>query len=417
MPLERSGLGLSPDHVPPSSSQSQGRTTTSVDPPAILPQWRLALGGLAVWLAGALWLGADNWRFGALFLIGGGLGLGLYHAAFGFTAAYRRAMVERDIAGVTAQLLMLGLAMVLFTPLLASEEIFGRSYGGNVAPVALRVVVGSFLFGFGMQLGNGCGSGTLFTLGGGSSRMAVTLLFFCAGSFLGSLDIDRWEGDPSLGAISLLRELGWPAALLIQGGLLFLVWQALRRWAGDVPQKPIWGEGLSWQHLLHGPWPLLFSAGLLAVLNALTLVVAGHPWSVTSAFALWGAKAAVIVGWDPASATYWAGPWRQAALERSVFQDTISITNFGIMLGALIAAGLAGRFAPTLTIPPRSLLAAIIGGLLMGYGARLAFGCNIGAFFSGFASFSLHAWVWILGALAGSWLAIRFRPWFGLANP
>ena len=37
------------------------------------------------------------------------------------------------------------------------------------------------MFGIGMQLGGGCGSGTLFTVGGGSSRMAVTLAAFIAG--------------------------------------------------------------------------------------------------------------------------------------------------------------------------------------------------------------------------------------------
>jgi hypothetical protein len=67
-------------------------------------------------------------------------------------------------------------------------------------------------------------------------------------------------------------------------------------------------------------------------------------------------------------------------------------------------------------VPARSLLAAVLGGLLMGYGARLAFGCNIGAFFSGVASFSLHGWLWIACALPGTWLGVRLRPLFGLAN-
>jgi uncharacterized membrane protein YedE/YeeE len=90
--------------------------------------------------------------------------------------------------------------------------------------------------------------------------------------------------------------------------------------------------------------------------------------------------------------------------------------DVGIVLGALTAAGLAGRFAPTFRVPLRSALAAVLGGLLMGYGARLAFGCNIGAFFSGVASFSLHGWLWIVCALLGTWLGIRVRPLFGLNN-
>ncbi|HEY9147420.1 MAG TPA: YeeE/YedE thiosulfate transporter family protein, partial [Gammaproteobacteria bacterium] len=71
---------------------------------------------------------------------------------------------------------------------------------------------------------------------------------------------------------------------------------------------------------------------------------------------------------------------------------------------------------PSFRIPLRSLAAALLGGLLMGYGARISYGCNIGAFFSGVASLSLHGWLWIACALAGSTLGVRARPWFGLAN-
>ena len=88
--------------------------------------------------------------------------------------------------------------------------------------------------------------------------------------------------------------------------------------------------------------------------------------------------------------------------------------NIGIMFGAFIAASLAGKFAPKTRIPLPSLLAAVIGGLLLGYGARLAYGCNIGAFFSGIASTSLHGWVWIVFGLAGNYLGVRLRPLFRL---
>ena len=88
----------------------------------------------------------------------------------------------------------------------------------------------------------------------------------------------------------------------------------------------------------------------------------------------------------------------------------------GFVLGALLAAGLAGRFAPAWRIPARSLAAAVIGGLLLGYGARLAYGCNIGAFFSGVASGSLHGWLWFAAGLAGNFFGTRLRPTFALAG-
>ncbi len=379
-------------------------------------QRTVAAAGVLALLLGSLALGIAQWRLGVLFAVGGLLGITLYHAAFGFTSAYRRAILARDVSGVTAQLVMLGLAMVLFAPVLAEGEALGRGVSGAVAPVGVQVAVGSFLFGLGMQLGGGCGSGTLYTAGGGSTRMVVTLAAFVAGAFWGSLDLAFWGRLPSLGSISLARSLGWGWALALQLAFLAAIWVALRAYAGSAEQRPLWAGGLGWRRLLAGPWPLLLGAVLLAVLNWATLLVAGHPWSITWAFSLWGAKIAQALGWDPAVSSFWTGRFQAAALERGIFRDVTSIMNIGIMLGALSAAGLAGRFAPLWRVPLRSLLAAVIGGLLMGYGARLAFGCNIGAFFSGVASASLHGWLWIAFALGGTWVGVRLRPLFGLAD-
>ena len=121
-------------------------------------------------------------------------------------------------------------------------------------------------------------------------------------------------------------------------------------------------------------------------------------------------------GIDVASWGYWQSAERVKALHDSVFADITSVMDFGIILGALLASGLAGKFHPGWKVEPRSLIAAVLGGLLLGYGARLAYGCNIGAYFSGIASSSLHGWVWLLMALAGTSAGLRLRPWFGFAS-
>jgi uncharacterized protein len=90
--------------------------------------------------------------------------------------------------------------------------------------------------------------------------------------------------------------------------------------------------------------------------------------------------------------------------------------DVGIMLGALFAAGVAGRFAPAWRVPARSLAGAIVGGLLLGYGARIAYGCNIGAYFSGIASGSVHGWVWFPSAFIGNAVGTTLRPMFGLSR-
>ena len=56
----------------------------------------------------------------------------------------------------------------------------------------------------------------------------------------------------------------------------------------------------------------------------------------------------------------------------------------------------------------------MVGGLLLGYGAPLAYGCNIGAYFSGIVSGSLHGRLWLVVAFAGNVLDTRLRPAFGL---
>src|SRR3546814_6595299 len=75
-------------------------------------------------------------------------------------------------------MLMLGLATLLFFPLLDGGTAFGQGLVGAVAPVGLSVAVGAGLFGIGMQLAGGCASGTLYTVGGGSTKMVFTLVFF-----------------------------------------------------------------------------------------------------------------------------------------------------------------------------------------------------------------------------------------------
>lgn len=365
--------------------------------------------------SGLLLVGTQSLRQAALLLIGALLGVTLYHAAFGFTAAYRRMLLYRDLSGIQAQLVMLALATALFAPVLSSGSVFGRGVVGAVAPLGWQVVIGAFLFGIGMQLGGGCGSGTLYAIGGGSMRLLLTLAAFITGSFWASLHMGWWQRLPSWPAFTLGEELGWSWGTMLQLIVIFVLWRIIRRWRGTQAQSTLHSPKGSWS-AWRGPWPLVVGALALAALNFLTLIVAGHPWSITWGFTLWGAKVAALVGWNPASSAFWSGGFQQSALQASVLADTVSVMDIGIVLGALCAAALAGRFAPALGGSGRIFVAAVIGGLAMGYGARIAFGCNIGAFFSGVASTSLHGWLWIAAALPGMWVGVRLRPYFNLSN-
>jgi len=377
----------------------------------------VGLAGLVL-LAGVLLLSVViDARQAALYALGAALGIVLYHAAFGFTSAWRVFIADGRGAGLRAQMVMLTVAVLLFFPALSAGTLFGQPVSGNVSPLGVSVAVGAFLFGIGMQLGGGCASGTLYTVGGGSTRMVLTLVFFIVGSAIGAAHLHWWTALPSLPPVSLVTSLGlWPALLLnlvLFAAIAGLTVLRERRMHGALaaPGMPA-TRGL--QRLLRGPWPLVWGGVALAVLNFATLALAGRPWGITSAFALWGSKAAALAGFDPAGWPYWSKPANAAALNGSILADVTSVMDIGIVVGALLAAGLAGRFAPVWRIPGRQIAAAVVGGLLLGYGARLAYGCNIGAYFSGIASGSLHGWLWLAAAFFGNVAGTYLRPAFGL---
>jgi uncharacterized protein len=373
----------------------------------------------AVLGSGAIALGeAYSWRQGALFLVGGGLGVALYHALFGFTSAWRVFIADGRGAGLRAQMLMLAVGAVLFFPALGHGTLFGQPVHGEYGAVGVSVIVGAFLFGLGMQLGGGCASGTLYTAGGGNSRMLVTLAFFIIGSALGAWSLPWWSATPNIGKVSLIAAWGWPTALAVSlAAFATIAWATIviERRTHRTLRNGVSTDRRGFTRFLHGPWPLLAGAVALAIGNFATLYLAGRPWGITSAFALWGSKIFAASGIDVASWGYWQSPERAKSLNDSVFADITSVMDFGIMLGALLAAGLAGKFHPGWRVPARSLVAAVIGGLLLGYGARLAYGCNIGAYFSGIVSSSLHGWLWLVAAFSGSVLGTYVRPWFGLS--
>ena len=389
-------------------------------------RWVVAI-ALSLFAASSVALSSYSWQQSVLFLIGGLLGISLYHARFGFTSAYRKLFVNRDVTGMYAQLVMLAIATLLFAPILATGSVFGQAIKGAEAPIGIQGAIGAFLFGIGMQLGGGCGCGTLYTIGGGSLSMLLTLITFCVGAFWSSLTRQIWAGLPATAPISLGKTLGWPGAVLLQLVLFLVIARLLWWWSKGREEDnffEVTAEGLPLQaglprsvrSLIFGPWSLLTGAIALAFLNGLTLLISGQPWRITWGFALWSAQLATVFGWNPNSSSFWSSGNGQLALSRGIFADASSVMNFGIILGAILAAALAGRLAPKPQISIIPAMASLLGGLLMGYSAFMAFGCNVSAFFGGIASTSLHGWFWIICALLGTLIGIRLRPLFQLSN-
>ncbi|AOB31860.1 hypothetical protein AKI39_15845 [Bordetella sp. H567] len=376
------------------------------------PFWvALLLLGVGAWYLEA----TVGWRQAALWITGALLGVTLYHASFGFTQAWRVFVSDRRAAGLRGQMLMLAVGVVLFFPILAQGTLFGQPVAGLVSPAGGSVLLGAFLFGVGMQLGGGCASGTLFAVGGGNTRMLVTLLFFVVGSVLGTYTFPWWSALPAIKPTSFVLAWG-PLPAILSNLAVF----ALIAWIATRMERRRHGRIVSFASrtdrpasLWRGPWPLIWGGVALVGLNLVTLALAGRPWGITSAFALWGAKAYDAMGGDVAGWAYWVK--QSKSLAAPLREDVSTVMDIGLMLGALVAACAAGKFAPVWKVPARSLAGAVAGGLLLGFGARMAYGCNIGAYFSGILSGSLHAWLWLPAAFAGSALGVQLRPIFGLA--
>ena len=355
---------------------------------------------LVALVAGASMQAGGTWRLGATAVVGAGIGAVLLRTSFGFAGAFRALVQAGDRSGFRAHAVMLAVATVLMLPMLAQGTLWGQAMRGDTTQMGLGFALGALLFGAGMQVGGGCASGTLFSLGGGNGKLIGTLAGFVLGSALGAWSMGFWWSLPSLPGVSLQGVMGFGPAIAVQLAVLAGMWV----WAGRGARMPT---------------PRLLVAGgvVLAVLNAATLVLAGKPWGETSAFALWGSKLFTAAGWDAHGWAYWQRPGFGAQLDRWTGLDVTSVMDAAILGGAVLAAALAGAFRPRWGGGGRAWAGAILGGVAMGFGARLANGCNIGAYFSAIAVGNVSGWAWMLLAIAGSWMGVKMRPLFGLDGP
>jgi len=337
-------------------------------------------------------------RSALLLTVGLGFGLVLEGLRFGFAGPWRQMLVERDCRGLIAQFFAIALCSVVMFPLLAESPL---ELSGAHAPIGLAMIVGAFVFGITMQIVMGCGSGVLVNAGSGNFNAVLALPGFIAGSFLGSLHLNWWTDIGSLPVYSVQSLLGVGNGLIatligltLLGGLAMISASPGKR----MPVSRLW-------------WASALVAGL-AILN---LIIAGKPWGVVYGLGLWGAKLAQAGGMDLALTSTWSSAANAERLSESLLTDVTTLTNIGLMTGALVVmqwrrAIANGRDEPQVsTSKPGVWLIMLLTGVIMGYSARIAFGCNVGAYFSGISSGSLHGWVWFAAAFAGSVIGIRLR--------
>lgn len=336
-----------------------------------------------------------GWSGVALLGLGTALGGVFLFAQYGFASVWRRAIETGALMGLSQHFFLAGFCALLFL----AAPVFGLLAQPTLAPVSVSLFIGAFIFGIGMQLANGCGSGVLFTFGGGSGRMLFALPAFVLGSVLGSVMVPTALQWGSLGQIEIAGAFSpigkWLVNLIVLFGVSGALFIAARRRGEVLPPR------------------LLGASIAIGLLCWAVFLLSGHPWGVTFGFTLWGAKIADMMGVPISTYEFWQWSGPEKALRHSVLANASSVMNIGMIIGAAGIASLSGGLRKQ-NFPPRAqILAAVIGGIAMGIGARLSFGCNIGAFLAGTASGSLHGWLWFVMAMSGSWVGIRLRPRFG----
>lgn len=145
------------------------------------------------------------------------------------------------------------------------------------------------------------------------------------------------------------------------------------------------------------PWPVIPSALVIATLNVF-LFAFDKPWTASDGMRSLGDSLLRLLGVGTQADLL--PPWLYSG----------SVLNLGVLLGGLTAALLSREFGVR-AAPPREIFKGALGGLMMGWGAMLAFGCNIGGFFSALSALSLSGIGMMAGLAIGAGAAARFIVW------
>lgn len=361
----------------------------------ILKRSGIVLAGLLGVLTIAVLAGVQA---GLLVLIGIGFGLCLQGYGFGFAGAWRRFIEQRESSGVISHMMLIAVCAVLSLPLLS---LYPSELAGAVAPISWSLIVGAFVFGLAMQITDGCGSGSLHKAGAGHSYAWAVLPGFIAGSFWGASHQSAWLSLGGPPPIDLLSSLGLLGAIGVTLLLCLVVAIGFRRQSADQSAPMVSPR-------------LAQAAVVLGILYATHLVVAGQPWGVVYGLGLWGAKVVSAAGVDLSQDSFWGAAPHADRILQPVLWDITTLTNLGLLFGTMAAARWSATSNDPIPLGLRTILVGLAAGVVLGYSARIAFGCNIGAFLGGAASASLHGWVWFGLAFLGSVVGVRLRSPLGV---
>ncbi|MGH2364272.1 MAG: YeeE/YedE family protein [Chloroflexota bacterium] len=291
----------------------------------------------------------------------------------------------------------------------------------HVTPVGLYLVLGGVLFGVGMVVAGGCVSGTMYRVGEGYVASLASLGGILLGLELAAHSWNWWYAvNISISPIIWLPSaVGYAGALAITGALLLAAYLGITWWESArpplfTPKKAAEPPALtfsdkvaqSWRGIFVKGWPMMSGALALGVLNIFAFTYQ-HPLGVTGELSSWADRGSSLFGWGApaiAGASQLAGCVLTAGGNWLTGNFTL---DAGVIAGAFVAAVLASEFKVRWPRQRRRYLQSAAGGIGMGYGAGLAVGCTIGAFFSAIPSLGLNGWIFGLSLLIGAFGGVK----------
>ncbi|MGG3308176.1 selenium metabolism membrane protein YedE/FdhT [Paenibacillus lautus] len=151
---------------------------------------------------------------------------------------------------------------------------------------------------------------------------------------------------------------------------------------------------------------------LAGILSAVYFGITHTVWAVTGEFTRLGGHILEFIGVDISDWAY----FDLVHMDGTTWTRTDGWIVWGMFIGALVTILLSSNFKIRMPRQKRRYVQGFVGGIIAGFGARLALGCNLAAFFTGVPQFSLHSWIFIVATGVGTFLGARLvntRWWKG----
>ncbi|MDO5734529.1 MAG: YeeE/YedE family protein [Eubacteriales bacterium] len=397
--------------------------------------------GFAV-LVLVLWLGASRLASPMLFfklVVGIGLGYTLTRSYLGFAGSVNRAYATGSTRLMRTLMYMFSLSATFTAALLLFKDP-AADFDLWINPINFGLLLGGLLFGYGMTFSSCCASGVLTDMVTEFPKAIVTLIFFGLGVFIGfpiqrsaawvqkswfhssSFEngvflVDWFKGGPLSGYLAAVLLTLLFAGIVVACSFAY---EKKRKSEGRLHQVP--AEALqdnlekvkvedfklfshqTYQKLFVDPWSLATGAVILTLIFTSLMAVTGAGWGASTPFGNWFGKLLYSFGVDAdALATFTKGS--ADPFVNPFFSIPSNVQNFGIILGTAIYLLTAGKLVETAKSAFKlhwwQFLLFAMGGLSMGFGTRLANGCNVGALYTPIANFSLSGWIWFLMMVLG----------------